>query len=77
MKEIGCRWIYNVKYNVDGSVNQYKARHVAKDYAQTHGVHYEEGVAPIPKMTTVWTVIAFAMMKGWHLHQMDIKNAFH
>ena len=23
-KEIGCRWIYKVKYNVDGSVNHYK-----------------------------------------------------
>ena len=25
-KEIGCRWIYKVKYNADGSVNHYKPR---------------------------------------------------
>ena len=24
-KAIGCRWIYKIKYNVDGSVNRYKA----------------------------------------------------
>ena len=40
-KEIGCRWIYKVKYNVDGSVNCYKARLVAKGYAQKCGVDYE------------------------------------
>ena len=29
-KEIGCRWIYKVKYNADGSVKRYKERLVAK-----------------------------------------------
>ena len=33
IKLIGCRWVYKVMYNTDGSVNRYKARLVAKDYA--------------------------------------------
>ena len=75
-KLIGCRWIYKVKYNADGSVNRYKAQLVAKGYAQTHGVDYEETFAPVEKMMTVRTVIALVAVKGWYLHQMDVKNAF-
>ena len=72
-KAIGCRWLYKVKYKADGSVNHYKARLVEKGFAQTHGVDYEETFALMAKMTTV---IAIAAAKGWHLHQMDVKNTF-
>ena len=76
-KAISCRWIFKVKYDVDGFVNRYKARLVAKGYAQPHGVNYEETFAPMATMTTVRSVIALAATKGWHLHHMDVKNAFY
>ena len=31
---VGSRWIYKIKYAADGSVDKYKARFVAKGYAQ-------------------------------------------
>ena len=57
-----------MKYNVDGSVNCYEAKLVAKGYAQTHGVDYEESFAQVAKMPTVRTVIALVAVKGCHLH---------
>ena len=36
-KAIGCRWVFAVKFNPDGSVARLKAHLVAKGYAQTYG----------------------------------------
>jgi Reverse transcriptase (RNA-dependent DNA polymerase) len=31
---VGCKWIFKVKRNVDGTIYRYKARLVAKGYTQ-------------------------------------------
>jgi hypothetical protein len=68
--------MYKVKHNADGSMNIYKTRLVAKGYAQTYGIDYEETYSSIVKMTIVKTIIVMATTKGWSLHRMDIKNVF-
>jgi len=49
---------------------------VAKGYAQTYGIDYEETYSLVAKMTTVRAIIAMEAAKGWSLHQMDVKNVF-
>jgi len=52
-------------------VSKYKTRLVAKGYAQTYGIDYEETYSPVAKMTIVRIIIAMASTKRWSLHQMD------
>jgi len=59
-KSIGCKWVYKVNHDSDGSVSRYKACLVAKGYAYTYGIDYEETFALVAKMETVRAMIAVA-----------------
>ena len=41
---IPCQWIFNVKYNSDGSIDRYKARLVALGNRQEYGVYYDKSI---------------------------------
>ena len=75
-KAIGCRWVFTVKVNLDGSIARLKARLVAKGYAQTYGVDYSDTFSSVAKLTSIQLFISLAATHGWDLHQLDIKNAF-
>ena len=49
---------------------------LAKGYAHQQNIDYDETFALVAKVTTVCVLLALAVAKGWHLHQMDVKNAF-
>lgn len=64
------------KRKVDGSIERYKARFVAKGFHQQPGVDYCETYSPIIKPTTVRIVLSSVISSGWPIRQIDIQNAF-
>ncbi|CAL2259147.1 unnamed protein product [Prunus armeniaca] len=63
---IGCKWVYKIKLKPNETVEQYKAQLVAK----------RETFAPVAKLVTVRVLLSIAALQGWHLHQLDVNNAF-
>lgn len=75
-KSVGCRWIYNVKYKADVTIEYHKVRLVAKGYSQTYRIDYTETFAPIAKINTIRMLLSLAANLDCPLQQFDMKNVF-
>jgi len=75
-KALGCKWVYEVKYHADSSIERFNARLVTLGNHQVQGKDYHETFTLVAKMVTVRTLLALAVAKGWALHQMDVHSAF-
>ncbi|GJS46116.1 ribonuclease H-like domain-containing protein [Tanacetum coccineum] len=54
----------------------YKARLVANGSAQIEGVDVDETFSPVVKPAAIQTILSLAASRHWHVHQLDVKNAF-
>ncbi|KAK8652167.1 hypothetical protein V6N13_061189 [Hibiscus sabdariffa] len=76
IKPIGCKWVFKKKTDMDGNVQTYKGRLVAKRFRQIHGVDYDETFSPVAMIKSIRILLAVAAFHDYEIWQMDVKTAF-
>lgn len=69
-------WLFHKKYKSDGSLEHYKAQLVANGKSQQPGIDCAETFSLVVKLATIRTVLSLVISRKWHIHQLDVKNAF-
>jgi hypothetical protein len=73
---VSTKWVFSVKTKIDGSIERFKARLVARGFSQAYGVDYTETFAPTVRMDTFRIFMAMIAKYDLETAQFDIKNAF-
>ena len=73
---IGSKWVFRVKKDAAGNIVCYKACLVTQGFSQVPGIDYFDTYAPIAKLASIRTVLAYAARQNLELHQIDIKGAY-
>lgn len=73
---MGLKWVFRIKYNVDGSIQKRKARLVVKGYSQMPGIDFDETYTPVARFETVRIFLALAAQLQLPVYQFDVKSAF-
>jgi hypothetical protein len=68
--------VFKIKHGVDGEVERYKARLVARGFTQTFGVDYNETFALVAKFVSIRCIPTLAAIEDMEIHQMDVKITF-
>jgi hypothetical protein len=58
------KWIFHYKFNVDGSLDKYKASWVVYGFTQPSNVDYDETFSPVVKPANVRIVLSLALSQN-------------
>jgi hypothetical protein len=66
-KAIDTKWVYVIKRNLNGSIEKFKTRKVARGFSLEKGINYNKTYAQMAKLET---------SKGWKIRQWDVVAAY-
>lgn len=73
---VSMKWVFTVKLTVDGTIDRFKARLVARGFSQVYGEDFTETFAPTVRADTLRVFFAIVAKENLECHGLDVKNAF-
>lgn len=73
---ITAKIVLDLKRGENSEIIRYKARLVARGFAQKYGINFEETFAPKIRLDALRIILAIAARENWEIHQMDVMTAF-
>ena len=64
-KPIGCKWMFKRKLRLDGTIDKYKTRLVAKGYRQKEGLDFFDTYSPVTRITSIRMLIAIIVIHNF------------
>ena len=61
------KWVFRVKYKVDGTMEKFKAHLIAKGFQQFASFDYFETFSPIVKPSTIHIIFSLAITYSWKI----------
>lgn len=73
---ISGKWLFHQKLKPDGALGRYKERWIVWGFTQCLGLNLNNTSAQVVKPGTIHTVLHLTTSCQWHVHQLDVSNAF-
>ena len=70
------KWVYKRNRGINGKVETFKARLVAKWYIQKEGIDYEETFSPVAMLESIRILLFIAAHFDYKIWQMNVKTIF-
>ena len=76
IKPVSCKWVYKRKRVIDGKVETFKVRLVAKGHTQKEGIDYEETFSLVAMLKSIRILLSITAHYDYEIWKMDVKTAF-
>ena len=73
---VTCKWVFTLKYHLDGIVVRNKVRLISRGFTQAHDIDYTETFSPVVRMKSIRFLLSLIVNLNWSFHQLDVSNAF-
>ena len=70
------KWVFTIKYTVDGDIDLYKARCVVRGDLQKHQIDYTDVYSPVASYNALRMLMCYFAMEKMFIHSMDVSTAF-